>query len=406
MTKNRHSGGNSNFALKMFAAVTSLLLAASVITTSVCFATGKWQVAPKDDVEQIQPEEEAAGNGSMLVGESEGHGISLMSAKISAADYADYDISPMAESAIQLTATLQPQTATNKEVDWSIAFANNSSSWATGKTVTDYVTVTPTSDGALTANVECLQAFGEQIIITVTSRDEAHATGTCTVDYQQKYIGTSSSISFDTENNGGSGHNYTGSINTGVEGSVCTTNIPTYAQSGDNTNTTYSAKNPINFTPILSEVYTKEIADADVSYSYYVKLNPEFVTALQSSGGFSSEDLANDWEFIADAEGSLSDAIESGISSDIATTVLDYYYTLNNALRSAMAPNVYYFTNELSSFISTADDESYQSSYHFQVKVEAQVGDETFETVTSVRFSESSLKILVQNINISSNITF
>ena len=127
---------------------------------------------------------------------------------------------------------------------------------------------------------------------------------------------------------------------------------------------------------------------------------------MQSSGGFSSEDLANDWEFIADAEGSLSDAIESGISSDIATTVLDYYYTLNNALRSAMAPNVYYFTNELSSFISTADDESYQSSYHFQVKIEAQVGDETFETVTSVRFSESSLKILVQNINISSNITF
>ena len=94
----------------------------------------------------------------------------------------------MAESAYTLTATITPDDASNKAVDWSVAFVNPSSAWATGKTVTDYVTVTPTSDGALTANVECKQAFGEQIVVTVVSRDNAEATATCTVDYAAKVV--------------------------------------------------------------------------------------------------------------------------------------------------------------------------------------------------------------------------
>ena len=75
-----------------------------------------------------------------------------------------------ASDGITLTATVSPETADNKAVDWAASFVNPSSSWASGKTVTDYVTVTPTSDGALTANVNCLKAFGEQIKVTVTSR--------------------------------------------------------------------------------------------------------------------------------------------------------------------------------------------------------------------------------------------
>ena len=79
--------------------------------------------------------------------------------------------------------------ASNKAVDWAVSFVNPSSAWATGKTVTDYVTVTPTADGALTANVECLQAFGEQIKVTVTSRNNAEATATCLVDYAERVAG-------------------------------------------------------------------------------------------------------------------------------------------------------------------------------------------------------------------------
>lgn len=65
-----------------------------------------------------------------------------------------------------LTATVMPSNATNKKVDWTVA-------WADGQTgtVTDYVTVTPASDGSTTASVKCYQAFTGNIIITVTTRE-------------------------------------------------------------------------------------------------------------------------------------------------------------------------------------------------------------------------------------------
>lgn len=95
-----------------------------------------------------------------------------------------------ASEGITLTATISPETADNKAVDWGVAFANQSSSWAKGKNVTDYVTVMPSSDGALTATVNCLKAFGEQIIITVTSRANPRATAECTLDYARRILDT------------------------------------------------------------------------------------------------------------------------------------------------------------------------------------------------------------------------
>lgn len=181
---NNKRGGVNGFGLKLFAAITSLLLAASVITTGVCFGTGAWQLAPKDEpVQEQQGNEEAGG---AIISEVEQNGISLMSAKVAAADYADYGVSTLAETAYTLTATIMPEDAFDKTVDWSIAFADPSSSWANGKTVTDYVTVTPSSNGSLTATVQCLQDFGEQIIVTVTSRNNSSAKATCTVDYVKR----------------------------------------------------------------------------------------------------------------------------------------------------------------------------------------------------------------------------
>lgn len=87
-----------------------------------------------------------------------------------------------------LTATITPDDATNRKVDWSVAFKSASSTWAKNKTVTDYVTVTPTSDGALTATVTCKKAFGEQIIITVKSREVSEVSATATVDYEKKLL--------------------------------------------------------------------------------------------------------------------------------------------------------------------------------------------------------------------------
>lgn len=103
-------------------------------------------------------------------------------------------LSPLAETAYSLTATITPDNATNKAVDWTIVFVDASSAWATGKTVTDYVTVTPTANGALTANVECIKDFGEQIKVTATSRDNADVSANCLVDYTQKLSGVKSTF--------------------------------------------------------------------------------------------------------------------------------------------------------------------------------------------------------------------
>ena len=123
---------------------------------------------------------------SLIIGESEGNGVEIKSAKIPAEQYAEYGVSALAETAYTLTATITPADATNKAVDWTVAFANPSSAWANGKTVTDYVTVTPTSDGALTANVACLQAFGAKIKVVASSRENPEITAECAVDYAQR----------------------------------------------------------------------------------------------------------------------------------------------------------------------------------------------------------------------------
>ena len=158
---------------------------------------GAWVLLLKPEESKPEPEE-----GGAIITEGESHGMKLMSTRIAPEDYDEYGISPMAETAYQLTATITPDNATNKAVDWTIAFVNPSSEWASGKTVTDYVTVTPTSDGALTANVENIKDFGEQIRVTVTSRDNTSVKANATVDYTQKLQSVKSTFGSTVLSNG------------------------------------------------------------------------------------------------------------------------------------------------------------------------------------------------------------
>lgn len=95
-----------------------------------------------------------------------------------------------ASEGIKLNATVYPETADNKAVDWEVSFVNPSSAWANGKNVADYVKVVPESDGAAVATVECLQAFGERIKITVTSRANPLAKAECVLDYARRILDT------------------------------------------------------------------------------------------------------------------------------------------------------------------------------------------------------------------------
>lgn len=89
-------------------------------------------------------------------------------------------------NSITINAVVRPAAATDKYIFWTIDFVNENSTWATGKTVTDYVTVTPSSEGSTTATILCKKPFGEQIIITARSRDNGDAKAECTVDFRQQ----------------------------------------------------------------------------------------------------------------------------------------------------------------------------------------------------------------------------
>lgn len=121
-------------------------------------------------------------------GEVQGDMISLLAGPISSSAAGNFGFVREYTLTVVLNADCPED---QKAIDWSIAWKNPSSTWATGKVVTDYVTVTPTSDGALTATVKNiiksgipaeLMSFNEQIIVTAASRVRPELKATATVD--------------------------------------------------------------------------------------------------------------------------------------------------------------------------------------------------------------------------------
>lgn len=127
-------------------------------------------------------------NDNLQIVSRQSNGIKLSAARIT---------SETEYNTVLLTATVMPEDVENKAVDWTIEWQTPESEYATGKSVTDYCTVTPTADGALTAKVQCLQPFEEYIDVKATTREGGY-TATCTVTFAGKPSGftiTSSEVS-------------------------------------------------------------------------------------------------------------------------------------------------------------------------------------------------------------------
>lgn len=77
----------------------------------------------------------------------------------------------------------------NVPVTWNLEFVNADSTWATGKSVTDYVTVTPNSDFTRTVTLTNLAPFGEQIRLTATLDSDSTMTASCVIDYVKRFGG-------------------------------------------------------------------------------------------------------------------------------------------------------------------------------------------------------------------------
>ncbi len=99
--------------------------------------------------------------------------------------------SKTASDGITLTVKVTPDNAADKRVDYTVAWKNASSTWARNKNATDYVTITPQSDGSTISTLKCLHEFGEQVIITAISRQNPQIKATCQVDFQRRITGIS-----------------------------------------------------------------------------------------------------------------------------------------------------------------------------------------------------------------------
>ena len=139
----------------------------------------------KDDAEE---EQAGAPAYSFIVGNGEGNRMSLTSVRNSA----------VTGESVTITATVEPDNeAENTGVDWTATWKNAESVWASGKSVSDYVTLTPGGENyaaSKSVTLENLQPFGEQIIIKATARDDPEITATCTADYAQKPVNFSLSF--------------------------------------------------------------------------------------------------------------------------------------------------------------------------------------------------------------------
>ena len=138
---------------------------------------------PKDS-QQEEPVEQLE-DGSLVVKESEkpSETIYEMPAKLMFGTFSNpLSMATAGHTAsITLSATVTPVEADNRLVDWSIEWgiANTHGEEA----VTDYVTVTPKSDGSNIATVTCKKAFGDdEIYVKVTTRDGGFV-ATCKVIY-------------------------------------------------------------------------------------------------------------------------------------------------------------------------------------------------------------------------------
>lgn len=119
---------------------------------------------------------------SFIVGNGEGNRMSLTSVRNSA----------VTGESVTITATVEPDNeAENTGVDWTATWKNAESVWASGKSVSDYVTITPGGEdyaASKSVTLENLQPFGEQIVVKATARDDPEITATCTADYAQKPV--------------------------------------------------------------------------------------------------------------------------------------------------------------------------------------------------------------------------
>ncbi len=133
------------------------------------------------------------GSTNVVVTDGGSNKVQLKSAAIAVADFEAYGLNEEeTETAYTLTIVKKPEDSVTAKFTWSAEYVNPASAWASGKKVTDYLTVTPAEDNC-SAVVACKQAFGEQIRVKVVYNDDSTIFATRMADYVKRIEGITGS---------------------------------------------------------------------------------------------------------------------------------------------------------------------------------------------------------------------
>lgn len=128
------------------------------------------------------------------------NGVACASERIAVSDYAIKGVSENADSAYELTATIQPSIAENKNINWTARWSNVSSAWANDKNISDFLIFNkPTTQSGNKVIITCLQDFGEQITITASAEADSTKKSLCSVDYVKKIKSVDFKFTYDNQ---------------------------------------------------------------------------------------------------------------------------------------------------------------------------------------------------------------
>ena len=186
---NDYKGSSWSERFSWIVTIAAMVLVAILSIGLLCALFIQPQEEKKEDTEQTAISEQAAvidSEGNAMDGDT----VYPMPAKMSFNEQTFAQVSEPSGSAtvtsdesvdVRIQAYVTPDDAVNKEVDFSVAWGNAPTHGS--EDVTDYLTVTPDSDGSTMATVSCKKSFcDDTIIITVTTREGGY-TATCTVTF-------------------------------------------------------------------------------------------------------------------------------------------------------------------------------------------------------------------------------
>lgn len=184
------AGYNNRTKKGVFAAIAVALatalgigyVAASIATQS--WNPAEWVKHPTEVVDPLPGDEGDDGNVQVTIPEGN-NGIKLSKTAIARAQYEEYGISPQAESAFTITATVNDTNGLSPDY---IQFVEYAMTWKTEKSanITDYIDM---SVSGATATFTCKQGFDTQIIVTCTSVITPGVQATATLDYAKRLQG-------------------------------------------------------------------------------------------------------------------------------------------------------------------------------------------------------------------------